>query len=80
MTNTHGVLRDMLSQLNESSKCFIRLNSDSRDNMIFFFTFRTNGDTTEEKGLVVVSRFKISTLNLIVVQYSISLFFSKKAR
>ena len=75
MTNTHGVLRGVLSQLNKSSKCFIRLNSDSRDNMIFFFTFRTNGDRTEEIGLVVVSRLKILSLNLIVVQYSISLFF-----
>ena len=71
MNNTHGVLRGVLSQLNKSSKCFIRLNSDLRNNMIFFFTFRTNGDTTEEIGLVVVSRLKILTLNLIVVQYSI---------
>ncbi|XP_027038902.1 uncharacterized protein LOC113667285 [Pocillopora damicornis] len=36
---------------------------------------RTNGDTTEEIGLAVVSRLKILTLNLIVVQYSKSLFF-----
>ena len=58
MTNTHGVPRVVLSQLKKSSKCFIRLNSDSRENMTFFFTFRTNSDTTEEIGLDV-SRLKI---------------------
>ena len=58
MTNTHGVPRVVLSQLKKSSKCFIRLNSDSRENMTFFFTFRTNRDTTEEIELDV-SRLKI---------------------
>ena len=42
-----------------------------------FFTFRTNRDTVEEIGHVVVSRLKILTFNRIRVQYSILFFFSR---
>ena len=45
--------------------------------MIFSLTFRKNRKTTEEIGQVVVSRLKILTFNLFLVQYSISLFFPR---
>ena len=56
----------MLSQLNKSSTCFFDRKCD-----FLFILFRTDRDTIEETGDVVVSPWKILTLNLIVVQYSI---------
>ena len=63
----------MLSQLYKSSTCFFNRKCD-----FLFILFRTDRDTIEETGDVVVSPWKILTLNLIVVQYSI--FFFKRAR
>ena len=56
----------MLSQLNKSSTCFFDRKCD-----FLFILFRTDRDTIEETGDVVVSPWKILTLNLIMVQYSI---------
>ena len=56
----------MLSQLYKSSTCFFNRKCD-----FLFILFRTDRDTIEETGDVVVSPWKILTLNLIVVQYGI---------
>ena len=66
MTNTYGVPRLCFPQLNKSSTCFFDRKCD-----FLFILFRTDRDTIEETGDVVVSPWKILTLNLIVVQYSI---------